>query len=99
MSDIPEMVERVKAVLRNEHQCCELVTAAELDEHREQMARAVIAAMREPTEAMIDATETTVIPYSMLDSGATTSDEVWRSMARDNWEAMIEVAMGSPHRS
>jgi hypothetical protein len=49
----------------------------------EAMARAVIAAMREPTEAMIDAAPDEAVGWS----------EIARRHAADYWRAMVDAAL------
>lgn len=75
MSDVPEMVERVKTALAN----------AEISHHRseacperwEAMALAAIAAMREPTGAMLEAGS----------QNAGSAEAIWA------WTAMIDEAL------
>lgn len=81
------MVERVAAALRR--RAAEIegrpgVAAADVMFHGAEFARAVIAEMREPTEAMVEAGHAWSLEAEYPGSGATASC----------WRAMIDAALG-----
>ncbi len=77
MSDVPEMVERVRDILMEEDTVGHL-TGARLEYERK--ARAVIAAMREPTEAMVDAGNANGLNYWRCDPPTADAEASWRAM-------------------